>query len=194
MKEKKIELLFYKLNDFSAKKFGQVDDKGFWMTGQVISPEPLHKAIEHIFSQLWSKVPVIYFSPSGDLMTQKKVEEYYQEFSSFEDCIIICGHYEGIDQRIIELYVTQEICVGEYVLTSGELASMVFLDAYIRHIPGVLWNPESLACDSFSEKFSRKKEYPVYTRPRDFLGEEVPEVLVSGDHKKIHQWKMDSLR
>ena len=193
MKEWKLEIEFYKLNDFSTKNFKQVDDKGFGMTGQVISPEPLSKAIESIFKKLWKKTPVVYFTPSGNLLDQETTEELYEEFNEL-DIILVCGHYEGIDQRIIDIYVTHEISIWEYVMTSGELAAMVFCDTLIRHIPWVLGNIDSLENDSFSKNFSRKKEYPVYTRPREFMWHVVPEVLVSGDHSKIDRWKKDSLR
>ena len=112
-----------------------MDDKAYGMHGQVISALPLSRAIEHIWEKVGVKIPVYYMSPSGMLLTQKKVEEYYKNLEEF---IIICGHYEGIDQRIIEIYDVQEISIGEYVLSSGELAASVFIDALVRHIPGVL--------------------------------------------------------
>lgn len=193
VKKKKIELFFYKLNDFSDKNYKQVDDKWFGMAGQVISPEPLSKAIERIFLKLWHKVPVVYFTPSGELLNQQMSEKLSEDFLD-QDVILICGHYEWIDQRICDLYVTHEISIGEYVLTSWELAAMVFCDSLIRHIPWVLWNRESLDNDSFSKNFSRKKEYPVYTRPREFMWISVPGVLVSWDHARIEEWKQQSLR
>ncbi len=104
----------YKLNDFSSKRFGQVDDKAFGMHGQVLSPEPLAKAIEHIFEKLAKKIPVIYMTPTGELLDQEKVEKLSE---NIQECIIICGHYEGIDERIIELFVTMKISIGNYVLS-----------------------------------------------------------------------------
>jgi len=104
------EIEIYKLNDFSTKKFKHVDDKAYWMHGQVISPEPLSKNIEYIFKKVWKKIPVIYMSPSWDLLNQQKVEKYYDEFKNI-DFIIICWHYEWIDQRIIDLYVDYEISI-----------------------------------------------------------------------------------
>ena len=108
--------------------------------------------------------------------------------------LIICGHYEWIDQRIIDKYVDYEISIWEYVLSSWEIAASVFIDSLVRHIPGVLWNKESLEEDSFSEKFNRQKEYPVYTRPEIFNWKEVPKVLLSWNHKKIEEWKINNLK
>jgi len=115
-------------------------------------------------------------SPSGALLTQQKTEQYAQ---NLDECIIICGHYEWIDQRIIDYYGVECVSIWEYVLSSGELAAMVLIDSIVRHIPEVLWNPQSLQEDSFSEKLHRQKEYPVYTRPEKILGLEVPAVLRS---------------
>jgi len=182
-------LELYKLNDFSDKNFKHVDDKAYGMHGQVLSPEPLSKAIEHVFETIWNKVPVYYMSPRGKVLTQQDTEQYCK----VQECIIICGHYEGIDQRIIDTYVDQEISIGEYVLTSWELAASVFIDSIVRHIPWVLGNPESLREESFSIEFGRQKEYPLYTRPQEFLWKKVPEVLVSGNHKNIEKWKKDNL-
>lgn len=182
-------LELYKLNDFSDKNFGHVDDKAYGMHGQVISPEPLSKAIEHVFEKVGKKIPVYYMSPRGNILTQEIVENY----SQVSECCIICGHYEWIDQRIIDIYVDEEISIGKYILTSGELAATVFIDSVVRHIPEVLWNPESLLEESFSEKLGRQKEYPLYTRPQEFMWKKVPDVLISGNHKYIEQWKYNNL-
>lgn len=185
------EICFYKLNDFSTKNFKQVDDKAFGMHGQVLSPEPLAKAIEHIFKKLWKKIPVICMSPSGEILKQETVEKLSEDISEY---IIICGHYEGIDERIIELFVDYKISIGEYVLSGGELAAQVLVDALVRHIPDVLGNPQSLEEESFSVKLDRQKEYPVYTRPAEFRWLNVPDVLTSWNHAAIEQWKLDNLR
>lgn len=185
------EIELYKLNDFSDKNFKHVDDKAFWTHGQVISPEPLSKAINHIFEKVWKKIPVIYMSPSWDLLNQEKVEEFSKILDEF---IIICWHYEWIDQRIIDLYVDYEVSIGEYILTSWELSSLVLIDSILRFIPGVLWNPQSLEEESFSKKLFGKKEYPHYTRPRIFEWLEVPEVLVSWNHSEIEKWKKEKLK
>lgn len=181
----------YKLNDFSDNKFKRVDDKAYWMHGQVISPEPLSKAIEFIFEKVWKKIPVIYLSPRGVLLNQEKVEYFYDLFQ--EEVIFICWHYEWIDQRIIDIYVNYHISIWDYVISTWELATMVFIDSLVRNIPWVLWNEKSLLEDSFSEKLNRQKEYPIYTKPWYFMWLEVPGVLLSWDHKKIEKWKTDNL-
>lgn len=113
--EKKLfSLELYKLNNFSDKNFKHVDDKAYGMHGQVLSPEPLSKAIEHVFQKIGRKIPVYYMSPRGSVVTQEETESY----ANVPECMIICGHYEGIDQRIIDLYVDKEISIGEYILTS----------------------------------------------------------------------------
>lgn len=186
-----LQIQFYKLNDFSHLPTGRVDDKAYGMHGQVLSPEPLSRVLESIFSQVGKRLKVVYMSPSWDLLTQEKTEKYTEKLG--EEYIIICGHYEWIDQRIIDIYVDYKISIWEYVLTSWELASMVFIDSIIRQIPGVLWNQESYLEESFSLKLNRQKEYPVYTKPQEFMGKKVPDVLVSGNHKAIEKWKQDHL-
>jgi tRNA (guanine37-N1)-methyltransferase len=186
------ELKFYKLNDFSSSKTKRVDDKAFWTHGQVISPEPLAKAVEYIFKEVWKRIPVLYMSPRWDLLSQKKVEKFYKEL--FPEFIIICGHYEWIDERIIELYVDYEISIWKYVVSSGELAASVFIDAFVRNIPWVLWNKESLEEESFSKKLNRQKEYSHYTKPRVFRWKKVPDVLFSWNHKEIEKWKKENLK
>ena len=182
---------FYKLNDFSDKKFKHVDDKAYGMHGQVLSPEPLSKAIEYIFQKTWKKLPVVYMTPSWDLLNQEKLESYYNNLPS--EFIILCWHYEWIDQRIIDLYVGYSISIWEYVVSSWELSAIVFIDALVRHIPWVLWNSKSLEEDSFSKKLSRQKEYPVYTRPVEFKWLKVPDVLISWNHFEIEKWKKNNL-
>ena len=190
--DKKLFLpIFYKLNDFSSKNTARVDDKAYWMHGQVIQAEPLSKAIEFIFKKVWKKIPVIYFTPDWELLNQKNVEKFSKILDEF---IIICGHYEGIDQRIRDFYVNYEISIWEYVISSWELAAQVFLDCLVRNIDWVLWNKNSLEFDSFSKKFDWKKEYPVYSKPKEFLGLKVPEVLFSWNHKEIEIWKKKNLK
>ncbi len=193
LKNKLFEIEIYKLWDFSEKNFAHVDNNAYWMHWQVISPEPLSKAINFIQNNIKSKTQVIYMSPSWTLLNQEWVENYYWDFQ-WKDIIIICGHYEWIDQRIIDKYVTQEVSIGEYVLTSWELSSQVFIDSIIRHIPKVLWNKQSLEEESFSKFFDRQKEHSVYTRPRIFEGLEVPKILTSWNHRKIEQWKKNNTK
>ena len=132
----------------------------------------------------------MFLTPRGELLTQEVLESFSQKTE--KDLIVICGHYEGIDQRIIELFNVEEISIGEYVLSSGELSSLVFIDGIVRLIPGVI-SPESLVEESYSKALKGKKEYPHYTRPEVFHGLQVPEPLVSGNHKKIEEWKRKHL-
>ena len=184
--------VFYKLNNYSTDNFKRVDSKAYWMHWQVMSAEPLSKAIDDVFNIVWKRIPVIYMTPRWVLLKQSKVEELYSNL--WNDFIIICGHYEWIDQRIIDLYVDYEISIWEYVISSWELSATVLLDALVRHIPEVLWNVQSLEEDSYSEKFNWKKEYPVYTRPQVFNWLSVPEVLVGWNHKLIEEWKNNNLK
>lgn len=184
------EIKLYKLNEFAKDSCGHVDDKAYGMHGQVLSPVPLSRAIEHIFENT-GKIPVIYMTPSGQNLQQELIENLS---SSLKECIIICGHYEWIDQRIIDLYVDYEISVGEYILTGWELPAQILMDSIIRLIPQAIGSSISHEEESFSKKLDRQKEYPIYTRPQIFEGKEVPEVLLSGNHKKIEKWKFDNLR
>lgn len=190
--ENKIEFFFYKLSNYSKLKTKRVDDKSYWMHGQIISPLPISSAIEDIFYKVWKKIKVIYMSPSWDLLNQEKVELY--KTLIWDEFIIICGHYEWIDRRIIDLYVDFEISIWEYVVSSWEISAMVFIDAITRTIPWVLWNSASFEEESFSLKLNRQKEYPQYTRPRLFKWLKVPEVLLSWNHKKIEEWKKNNLK
>jgi len=184
------DVYFYKLNNFSTNKTKRVDDKAYWMHWQVICAEPLKKAIDHIFDKVWKKIPILYTSPSWELLNQKKIEDFHKDLKEF---IVICGHYEGIDERIIKIYDIKKVSIWEYVISSWELASMVFIDGLVRHIPWVLWNKKSLEEDSFSKKFSRQKEYPLYTKPKEFHWLIVPEVLFWWNHKEIEKWKINNL-
>ncbi|MCH2189138.1 tRNA (guanosine(37)-N1)-methyltransferase TrmD [Candidatus Gracilibacteria bacterium] len=185
------EVETYNLCDASIKPTRRVDDKAYGMHGQVISPEPLANTLQQIFTKVGKTLPVVYMTPSGETLNQENVEQMYE---NIKEMVIICGHYEGIDQRIIDRYVDYEVSIGNYVLSGGELAAQVYIDSLIRNIPGVLGNTESLEEESFSKRLERKKEYPVYTRPEEFDGMKVPEILLSGDHKKIEDWKRENLR
>lgn len=185
------ELNYYKLNDFSNDNFKRVDLKAYGMHWQVISAEPLSKAIEFVFDKVWKKIPVVFMTPSWDLLNQEKIENYYDKLS--DEFIIICWHYEWIDQRIIDVYVDYCISIWEFVISSWELAAQVFIDSLVRNIPEVLWNNLSLEEESFSKKLNRQKEYPVYTKPEIFMWKKVPEILLSGNHKKIEEWKLNNL-
>jgi len=186
------EIEYYKLNDFSTKKFKQVDNKAYGMHWQVLEPKPLSKAINHIYKKVWRNIPVVYMSPSGELLNQKSVEKYKKEL--WKDFIILCGHYEWIDQRIIDKYVTHEVSIWEYIISSWELASMVFIDSLVRNIEGVLWNIKSLEEESFSKKLLGKKEYSIYTRPKEFEWMKVPDILAWWNHGEIEKWKLNNLK
>jgi tRNA (guanine37-N1)-methyltransferase len=139
-----------------------------------------------------SRPYTIYFSPRGQRLDQPKVE---QLAGSHDWLILLCGHYEGIDQRIIDGgWIDEEISIGDYVLTGGELPAMVLIDAVARHIPGVLGKDESAQDESFSASLDRKKEYPHYTRPEEFQGMNVPDILLSGNHKKIEEWRKSNVQ
>ncbi len=167
--------------DFAEDKHLTCDDSPYGGgAGMVLKPEPLCKALESIKAK---EKRVIYPSPSGKRLTQSLSKELSKE----ENLVFICGHYEGIDQRVIDLYVDDEISIGDYVISSGEVSSLVIIDSLYRLVDGVI-NSESLEEESFSDGLL---EYPQYTRPRIYNGLEVPEVLLSGNHKVINQWRLE---
>lgn len=186
-----IDIFTYKLNDFAQDSSGHVDQKAYGMHGQVLAPIPLSRAIEHIFEKVWKKIPIIFFTPRGETFHQQKAEDFSQKSQEY---LLICGHYEGIDQRIIDLYVDYEISLWDFVLTGGELPAQIFIDATSRLLPEVLGNSLSHEEESFSIKLDRQKEYPVYTRPQIFQWREVPDILLSGNHQEIELWKKNNLK
>lgn len=168
------------IRDFSNDKHKRVDDYPFsGGPGMVMKPEPIYKAIESV-RETDSKV--IYLSPKGKVYNQDMAKQLSKE----NHLVLLCGHYEGIDNRIVENYIDMEISIGDYVLTGGELPAMIIIDSIVRLIPGVLSNQNSYMEESHYESLL---EYPQYTRPRVFNGIEVPDVLLSGDHEKIGKWK-----
>lgn len=177
-----VELSVSDIRSYSENKHKQVDDYPYGGgAGMVLKPEPLFQAVETITEN--RKPRVILMCPQGERFTQKKAEELALE----EDLVFLCGHYEGYDERIREHLVTDEISIGDFVLTGGELAAMTVIDAVVRLIPGVLGKAESHIEDSFSTGLL---EHPHYTRPADFRGMKVPDVLISGNHGKIDEWRM----
>lgn len=169
---------------FSQNKHNQVDDYPYGGgAGMVLKPEPLFHAVEDLVAQ-GKKPRIILMCPQGERYDQKKAEELAKE----EDLIFLCGHYEGYDERIREYLVTDEISIGDFVLTGGELAAMTVIDSVVRLLPGVLGQEASHVNDSFSTGLL---EHPHYTRPADFRGMKVPDVLMSGNHAKIEQWRME---
>lgn len=179
-----IEVNIYNIRDFSTNKHKKVDDYPFGGgAGMVMTPQPIYDTYKHIIDKFDIKDPrVVYLTPKGKVHNQNIASE----MSTFEDVILLCGHYEGIDQRIIDYIVTDEISIGDYVLTGGELPALILIDSISRLIPGVLSQNESFEEESFKDDLL---EYPHYTRPREFMGMEVPEVLLSGNHKKIDEWR-----
>ncbi|MCR1849996.1 tRNA (guanosine(37)-N1)-methyltransferase TrmD [Paeniclostridium sordellii] len=181
-----IEVNIYNIRDFSTNKHKKVDDYPFGGgAGMVMTPQPIYDTYKYIVYKFNIEEPrVIYLTPKGKVHNQ----EIATDMSSYEDIILLCGHYEGIDQRIIDSIVTDEISIGDYVLTGGELPALILIDSISRLIPGVLNQNESFEEESFKDNLL---EYPHYTRPREFMGMEVPEVLLSGNHKKIDEWRHD---
>ncbi len=176
------------IRDFAYDKHKIVDDYPYGGgAGMVMKPEPIGRAI--VATKAASANPrVIYMSPQGQVLTQQKAVQ----LSSLEHLIILCGHYEGVDERVSTLYVDEEISIGDFVLTGGELPAAVLVDCVVRLLPGVLGSAESAAQDSFSDGLL---EHPHYTRPPEFMGQMVPEILLSGHHGNIARWRrQESLR
>ena len=170
------------LRDFSTQKQKQVDDYQYGGgAGIVMMCEPISNCIEHLKKER-NYDEIIYVTPDGELLNQKMVNT----LSLKENIIILCGHYKGIDERIRELYITKEISIGDYVLSGGELAAAVLVDAIGRLLPGVLSDETSALFDSFQDNLL---SHPVYTRPEDFKGLKVPPVLLSGHEKNIREWR-----
>lgn len=176
------------IRDFSENKHNRVDDYPYGGgAGMVMQAGPVYRCYQDIVCRLNSTVQaerkprVIYLTPQGSVFTQSMAEEYAKE----EDLIFLCGHYEGIDERVLEKIVTDYVSIGDYVLTGGELPALVMMDAISRLVPGVLNNDSSAETESFSDYLL---EYPQYTRPSVWMGEEVPPVLLSGHHKKLQEW------
>lgn len=185
-----VEIFIHDLRKFSKDKHKKVDDIPFGGgAGMVMTPQPLYDAIMAIKKK--NRGPVVYLTPQGKKLSQIYCEQLSKKY---QEIIIICGHYEGIDQRIIDLLVDLEISIGDYVLTGGELAAMILIDSTSRLLPGVLGKEESHLEDSFSKSLKRKKEYPHYTRPAIFKGHKVPEILLSGHHKEIEKWRHHHLK
>lgn len=189
---KLIKIKYHDLRSFGLGKYRQVDDAPYGGgAGMVIKADVLVKAIEKISKNKKQKPYRIYLSPRGRRLTQTKAEKIAKTRPWL---VLLCGHYEGIDQRVIDGgWIDEEISIGDYVLTGGELPAMVLIDVLARHIPGVLGKDESAQKESFSAALGRKREYPHYTRPEEFRGLKVPEVLLSGHHEKIEKWRKDNI-
>jgi tRNA (guanine37-N1)-methyltransferase len=174
----------HQLRKWAVNEYGQVDDYQYGGgAGMVLMCEPLAKAIEELSRQR-NYDEIIYLTPDGELLNQQTANS----LSLKENLLLICGHYKGIDERIRQQFVTKEISIGDYVLSGGELAAAVLVDAIGRLLPGVLNDETSALFDSFQDNLLAP---PVYTRPDNFRGWKVPDILMSGDHKKIEEWRYE---
>jgi len=179
----KVKIFTHDLRDYTLDKHRKVDDRPFGGgSGMVMQVEPIFRAIAAIRKKIKGRAKVILLCPQGKRFNQANAKK----LSACRNLIFICGHYEGIDERVRERMVDEEISIGDYVLTGGELAAMVVIDSLVRLIPGVLGDKNSLNFESFEGNLL---EYPQYSRPAKFKNWEVPEVLVSGDHRKIQAWR-----
>ena len=190
----KVKIFIHHLRDYTLDKHKKVDDRPFGGgSGMVMSPEPIFRAVEDIKLQVPAKggsafdrksrrPKVILLSPQGEKLNQKTADR----LAKYKHLILICGHYEGIDERVRQYLVDEEIYIGDYVLTGGELPAMVLVDCLVRLLPGVLGDRNSLNFESFTGNLL---EYPQYTRPANYKGMSVPAILLSGNHKKIAQWR-----
>ncbi len=180
-----IKLEVRNIRDYTLDKHKKVDDYPYGGgAGMVMEAEPVYRCFESICSELGERPRVVYLTPQGEVFRQEMAREYSGEKS----ILFLCGHYEGIDERVLEEIVTDYVSIGDYVLTGGELPALVMMDAIARMVSGVLNNDVSAQTDSFSDGLL---EYPQYTRPVEFMGRSVPEVLLSGHHEKINNWRQE---
>ena len=178
-----LEFNFVNIRDFSANKHKKTDDYPYsGGGGMLMTPQPIYDAYKSITADCEEKPHTIFMSPQGQVFNQKKAVE----LAGYDRLVFLCGHYEGVDQRVLDMLVDEEISVGDFVLTGGELPAMTVIDAVARMIPGVLADKSSYTNESH---FSGLLEYPQYTRPEEFMGVKIPEVLISGHHKNIEIWK-----
>ena len=181
IKNGKIDINLVNIRDFSNNKHKKVDDTPYGGgAGMVMMPDVVYRAYQSVKD---TNTKVIYMTPQGRTLDQRKVEKLSKE----EHLIILCGHYEGIDQRVIDKIVDEEISIGDYVLTGGEIPAVVLIDSVSRYVDGVL-KKDSIKEESFSNGLL---EYPQYTRPEVFEGEKVPEILLSGNHQEINKWRKE---
>lgn len=178
-----IEINAVNIRDYSTNKHMKVDDYPYGGgAGLVMQPEPIYRAYKDLENDMKKKPRVVYLTPQGTTFHQEMAKELAKE----EELVFLCGHYEGIDERVLEEIVTDYVSIGDYVLTGGELPAMVMIDSISRLVPGVLHNDDSAGDESFENGLL---EYPQYTRPPVFLDKEVPEVLLSGHHENIRKWR-----
>lgn len=180
-----IQLESINIRDYAGNKHGQVDDYPYGGgAGMVMQPGPVYDSYNYIVEKVGYKPRVVYLTPQGKTFNQ----DMAKEFSKEKDLVFLCGHYEGIDERVLEEIVTDNVSIGDYVLTGGELPSMVMIDSISRLIPGVLNNDTSAEFESFHDNLL---EHPQYTRPNEFLGKRVPDILLSGDHAKVEAYRRE---
>lgn len=185
------EVHIHSLRDYAEGSYKQIDDLPYGGgAGMILKPEPIFKCVNKLKSER-NYDEVIYFSPQGEMYDQK-MANYYSLKAGKENILCICGHYKGVDQRVIDMLVTKEISIGNYVVSCGDLAAYVFIDSILRLIPGVLGDSESAITDSF--QVEEVFDAPQYTRPEEFEGEKVPEILLSGNHAKIREWREQKAR
>lgn len=178
-----ITLSAVNIRDYAGNRYGKVDDYPYGGgAGMVMQAEPVYQACQAVEQQIGRKPRVIYLTPQGQTFSQAMVEDFARE----EDLVFLCGHYEGIDERVLEEVVTDYVSIGDYVLTGGELPAMVMIDAISRFVPGVLSNEESAQFESFQDNLL---EYPQYSRPAVWRGKEVPPILLSGHHANVEIWR-----
>ncbi len=183
--KKLVSFHFHDIRDYTTDKHHQVDDYGYGGgPGMILKPEPIFRCLEDIYEKYDLKgTPVTLMSAAGELYTQKKAIEY----SLREKMVLLCGHYKGIDERVLTTWVGEEISIGDYILTGGEIAAMVIIDSVVRLLPGAISDIDSAETDSFQ---SGLLDHPHYTRPAEFQGMKVPDVLLSGNHADIAEWRL----
>ena len=190
IEKKAVTIRTHDLRTYTHDRHRTCDDRPFGGgPGMLMKPEPIFEAVEGLFGKkkFTKKTPFIYLSPQGKRFDQKMAVK----LAACKELVLLCGHYEGVDQRVVDELVTEEISIGDYVLTQGEVPAMVLMDTVVRLLPGVLGSAESKTFESFT---SNLLEYPQYTRPAVYRGLEVPAVLLSGDHQRIAEWRQKQAR
>ena len=183
LEEKNWSLKLINLQNFSKKGPKYVDDKPYGGgSGMIIKNEIVHEALKQTIKKIKNNYSLVYLTPKGKKLDQKKIKRFVKR----NNLILVCGKYEGIDQRVIDAWKMEEISMGDYVLSGGEIAAMSLIDSCVRLLPNVLGSAKSLENETFENNLL---EYPQYTKPRKWLGKKVPEVLLSGNHRKINEWK-----
>ena len=183
LEKKNWSLKLINLQNFSKKGPKYVDDKPYGGgSGMIIKSEIVHEALKQTIKKIKNNYSLVYLTPKGKKLDQKKIKRFVKR----NNLILVCGKYEGIDQRVIDAWKMEEISMGDYVLSGGEIAAMSLIDSCVRLLPNVLGSAKSLENETFENNLL---EYPQYTKPRKWLGKKVPEVLLSGNHRKINEWK-----